>query len=415
MRVDLVDAGLPLASARQPAWSCWQVPATGRFACPSTGLYLLAACSPPGVEVRVIDEKVAGAYEPAADTELVAISFKTMDAARAYALADQLRGRKLRVVLGGVHASLLPDEAGLHADAVVVGEADELWPVLLADAQRGELRPCYRSERRPDIRRLAPQRTDLVPHRRYLFHAIQSARGCSLDCEFCPTRHMFGEGFRLRDLDIVEAEARALLGREDKPIFFCDDIFGAGEPRYIAELAERLGALSARYAFIGELKVLGAELLDTLARTGCLAICVNMPGTCSDDEVRAVEAVRQRGISVWGYFMFGFEFHRADVFERCASFVRRTQMEGVFLTLLAPYAGTPMAARLRAEQRILSDDWSRYDQSQVVVVPKGMSAAELEEGYARIGAELEDLWGLPRIWEGLSRRLGSPALERTDG
>jgi radical SAM superfamily enzyme YgiQ (UPF0313 family) len=368
------------------------------------GLVSLASLCRPDDEVRVLDEKASPFPEPL-EADLVGISFKTMYADHAYALADRLRAGGVRVALGGLHASLCPAEAGAHADIVVAGEGEAVWPQVLADLDRGAARPLYRAPAPPaPIDGLPRQRVELMAHERYLLHSVQTARGCSLDCEFCPTRAMFGAGFRLRRVDAVAAEVRELLRLQRKHVLFTDDVFGAGNPGFIAELTSALKPLGVSYTVICDLKMLTPPIVGQLAASGCRFMTINMPGTCLPEELAAVRQIQAAGIRVWGYFMFGFEFHKPDVFERVVHFVREGDIQQVSLTLLAPYPGTPMGERLRKEGRILSSDYRRYDQSHVVFRPAGMTPEQLEEGFGLVVREIGDRASIQRVMDHLDKR-----------
>ncbi len=398
MKIALVDAGLPGDGL---PWSSW-FSDDGRFTATGLGLVSLASLAREGDEVEIVDEKVSG---PADDLEadLVGVSFKTMNAARAYELADSVRARGAPVVLGGLHASLCPDEASLHADSVVIGEGEGVWRDLLYDYAAGAGKARYQAPMPPaPIDNLPPRRMDLIAHEMYLFHSVQTARGCSLDCEFCPTRAIFGGIFRLRSLDAVVGEVNRLLEIRKKPVLFTDDVFGAGHPEFIAELTGELKKLHVRYAVICDLKMLNPRIVMALAESGCRIMCLNMPGTCTPEETRAVQMIQAAGIGVWAYHMFGFEFQDRDVFKRVVDFVGHCGIPHVSLTVLSPYPGTPMGKRLRQEGRILTRDWALYDQSHVVFKPANMTVDELEEGFQYVVEQLGDRTSVDKISESFS-------------
>ena len=176
MKISLVEAGLPSES---PAWTAWTA-GDERFAAPGVGLVSLASLVRDGDDVEIIDEKVSGPADKV-EADVVGISFKTMNAFRAYQLADKYRKNGSRVVLGGLHSSLCPQEAAQHADVVAVGEGEGIWPQILNDLEAGTHRPVYVQPRPPaPIDDLPRQRFELLEHNGYLSHAVQTARGCSL-------------------------------------------------------------------------------------------------------------------------------------------------------------------------------------------------------------------------------------------
>lgn len=388
MRITLVDAGHPLPGR---SWTNWTSGA--RFAMPSSGLVSIASLSREHDEVVVVDEKAEGRVDPATlDADVVGISFKTVYADHAYRMADTLRARGVKVVLGGVHATNVPEEAAAHADVVCVGEGEPVWRSILDDLEAGVARPVYTAPMSPrgPLTTLPRQRFELLKTDRYLVHASQSARGCTFDCEFCPTRRMFGAQFRRRDLDKLVGEVDTLLHLEDKPVFFTENVFGAGDMDYVRELSGRLHALGARYGVIVDWVMVKPELMKLLAANGCQLVCVNLTGQRGESELAAVRAIADTGMAIWGYLMFGFEEDTPAVFQGAIDTVNEFGIVCSSLTVLAPYPGTPMGERLAREGRILSRDLTKYDQCNVVARPLRMTAEELQQGYDYVCRELAE-------------------------
>lgn len=379
MRIRLVDVGHPSPGR---SWTNWTD--GGKFAMPSSGLVSIASLSREGDDVTIHDEKVDGPVDPdTLDADVVGLSFKTMYAPRAYDIADRLRARGVTVVAGGVHATNVPDEAARHADVVCVGEGETLWRPILDDIERGTARPIYTAPLSPrgPLDTLPWQRFELLRTERYLMHSVQSARGCSFDCEFCPTRLMFGSTYRQRDIDALCAEVRHLLTLDDKPVFFSENVFGAGDLPYVRELSGRLHAMGARYGVIVDWVMVRPELMQLLAANGCQLVCINLTGRRTPEELAAVRAISDAGMDIWGYIMFGFEEDTPDVFQGAIDTVFEYGVVCTSLTVLAPYPGTPMGKRLSREGRVTSDDLRLYDQCNVVIQPKQMTTAQLQEGY----------------------------------
>ncbi|MCK5506658.1 MAG: cobalamin-dependent protein, partial [Thermodesulfovibrionia bacterium] len=199
------------------------------FRMPYLGLLKVAALTPPEWEVSIIDEKVDGMdFNQHAD--LVGITAMTPAANRAYEIADAFREMGKKVVMGGMHISKLPDEALQHCDAVVIGEAEELWAGLLEDFKKGELKQIYRHENGyPSLENMPLANWDLYKDKRYLpVHSIETTRGCPHNCEFCSVTNSFGGKFRNRPVDEVEKEIQGLKPFEGKfilknTVFFADD------------------------------------------------------------------------------------------------------------------------------------------------------------------------------------------------
>lgn len=398
MKIILVEVGTERDSF---AWSAY-FDTRGRFAMPSVGLLSLASLARPADEVRIIDEKVAAEVD-SLDADVVGISFKSMYAKRAYALADRLRGQGVKVVLGGIHASLQPDQAAPHADVVVVGEGEAVWRQVLNDIEAGTQRTIYRPPQHPlKLDTLPRLPVGLVDHPRYMCHSTQSARGCSFTCEFCPTRTMFGAGYRLRDPDTVISEVREMVAIEDKPVFFTENVFGAGDPSYIDRLTRGLQASGVRYAVLCDWLAMSPELARVLADRGCGLVGINMTGRAEAAEEAALQSLHAAGLPIWGYLMFGFEEDEPDVFERAVDRARRYDMVSVALTIMTPYPGTPLGDRMARDDRVFSDDSDLFDQNHVLIRPRHMSTRELEQGYAYACHELRDRLGFHRAVDAMT-------------
>jgi radical SAM superfamily enzyme YgiQ (UPF0313 family) len=204
---------------RWPKNSFWDVIA---FKFPLLSTSLLAGLTPPNHQVSILDESLAE-IDFDQEVDLVAITAITPLAPRGYEIADQFRQRGKKVVIGGIHASWLPEEAKKHSDSVAIGEADEIWVKILEDAEKGDLKPFYRQEGRTDLSGLPIPRRSLLSQKGYLFHnLIQTTRGCPYDCEFCSVTALHGRSYRMRPISEVEKEIQS-LERSKAYIFFVDD------------------------------------------------------------------------------------------------------------------------------------------------------------------------------------------------
>src|SRR4030042_4128311 len=184
----------------------------GRVLAPPLVLPLLAGLTPKDVNVRLIDENVEEA-DVDAPTDLVAMTCMTASAPRAYALCDAFRERKIPVVIGGIHPTVMPDEAALHADAVIIGEAEPVWDEVLKDFGANRLKPRYGYDGHIALGGFPFPRRDLLMARRYLtINVVQTARGCPNDCSFCTVSAVAGRKYRFRPIDEVIEEIRMLSG-----------------------------------------------------------------------------------------------------------------------------------------------------------------------------------------------------------
>jgi hypothetical protein len=203
------------------------------------GIQTVMACTPAGTKVDFVDEYVdAIDYDVA--TDLVALSAKTSCVTYAYAVAERFRKKGKKVILGGIHASLRPDEALRHVDCVVTGEAETVWPKVVTDAQAGRLAQRYDASGFPPMAAIPPPAWDKGKQGEYLFHQIQTTRGCPFRCRFCSVPDISGQDFRFKPVENVVAELRALPKSKGpiasaKPLYIVDDNF-ISRTRYTKDL-----------------------------------------------------------------------------------------------------------------------------------------------------------------------------------
>lgn len=358
---------------------------------PRLSLPALAALTPPDVEVRIVDECVEGVDfdEPA---DLVGISLMTYMAPRGYEIAAAFRSRGTKVVLGGHHPSALPDEAIQHADAVVIGEAEETWPQVIADFKTGRLKKFYRSQARPSLVGLPRPRLDLLKREAYMTaNCVQAGRGCPFNCDFCSVTNFFGNTFRLRPVEEVVAEVKALPGNH---LFFVDDNI-AGNKAYARRLFQALIPLGKKWASQSSLNLAeDPELLALAARSGCSGLFVGIETLSqaalegvgkSFNRVQRYEECISRfhdhGILLDAGIIFGLDEDDESVFERTVEFLRRNRVGLALFNILTPLPGTALYQRLLREGRIFDRNWAHYDGRHVVFEPRHMTPEVLQEGF----------------------------------
>lgn len=330
-------------------------------ALPPLSLALLAAHTPRHYRVRIVDEE-AGPLPEGVEADLVGITALSNTIERAYALADRFRARGVTVVLGGPHATYAPDEAEAHADALVLGEAEALWPRLLADFEASALEPRYQAEARPPYTQSPPPRWDLIDPERYLALPLQASRGCPHACEFCLVTQMFGKKVRLRGLDDVEAELRSLpLGR----VFFVDDNLTINR-RFARELCSRLADLPLSWSCQASIELgRDPELLEMMAEAGCDQVLIGFeslnPASLAEthklqnrraDYREAIAAIHGAGIHVMASFVVGFDHDGPDELSRIVDFCEDNALIFVALNLLGSSPGTRLHQRLCDEGRL---------------------------------------------------------------
>ncbi len=389
------------------------------FQLPVLGLLKVAALTPSSWQTTIVDEKM----EPVkldSEADLVGITAMTTTAPRAYEIADHFRSRGIKVVLGGMHASALPDEALRHCDSVVVGEAEELWPGLLADFDRHSMRPVYRHENGvPSLRNLPVPNWELYRDKPYLpVHFVETTRGCPLDCEFCAVTTAFGGRYRNRPLEEVIAELHSLRPFQGRFIlkncvFFVDDNIISNRA-YARELLPRLTDFRLKWFSHASMNIAkDQEMLELCHRSGCIGLFIGFE-TFSTENLRTVgkrlnhpeeyyeiaQRIHDYGIGIDASFVFGLDADDEGVFDRTLEFIERAKIEVPYYSILTPYPGTRFNQRLAQEGRILTRDWSLYDTSHVVFRPRMLTVDQLLAGYYRVIKEsfswrsiLARLWG----------------------
>lgn len=361
---------------------------------PSQNIFAAAAATPDDVEVSMCDETIGMRVALESSADLVALFFHTPDAPHAYALADAFTARGKTVVFGGLHTSLLPEEAAAHADALILGELEGIWPELLADAERGALKTRYRSGRPVDMRDLKPWPTDIISPQRYNYTwSVMVTRGCPQSCDFCTVPVFFRHGFQRRPIEEIVAEVRAL------PEYVWVELHSdnlTADRDYALALFKALAPLKRSWFGESTIKMAKDEaLVQAAAESGCkmLLIGIETPSQSALKEVskgfvrtekikEAISIFHRHGIQVSSSMIFGFDSHTPEIFEDSYAFCKEIGLDEVEPVIQIPFPGTPLFKRLEAEGRILTTDWSKYDGANAVYQPKQMTPEQLEEGAA---------------------------------
>ncbi|HXZ37903.1 MAG TPA: radical SAM protein [Thermodesulfobacteriota bacterium] len=376
------------------------------FTLPPMALPLLAALSPRGVEVRLIDEAVEDVGLNL-EADLVGLSVMTATAPRAYRLGDHFRSRGIQVVMGGVHPSSLPEEALQHSDAVVIGEGEFLWLRILKDADQGSLKRTYQNPSTFPLDRLPAPRWDLLPAQRYFVpRTVQVSRGCPMSCSFCSVSSFFGRSYRQRSTSQVIEEIRA---HKKRLLIFADDNI-AGNPEAAKELFAAMIPLKKKWVSQCSLSVADdPELLDLAARSGCIGLLIGFE-SISPEVLKSIgkrvnlhrqyqEAIRKihsRGIHIQGSFIFGFDEDTPESIPATVRFVKENRLTGVNYCRLTPFPGTKLYADLEREGRIIDRDWSNYDRQNVVFQPRNFTPQDLQE---KIFWAYSQTYNLRSLWQ----------------
>ncbi len=408
---------------------------------PKLSLPVIAAYTPPGWHVDLVDESVQEVdFDHPCD--LVGLSVMTCYAPRAYEIAAEFQKRGRTVVLGGVHPTYCPEEALRYCDAIVCGEAEDLWPQLVRDFEAGRMKRAYKMETFPSLDNYVSPRIELLSPDAYMTRQCSfTTRGCHFECEFCSVSPFNGKTTRRRPVqevvrDLAEAKKwisselvqrirtdslrealwtglKIRLGIEDGSIVaFVDDLHNSHRP-YCRELWEALKSLDIKWGcqatlFLGD----DEEMVKLAADSGCVSVFVGLESISEEsleetnkgfNRVRLFEdeikMFHDHGIMVNPGMVFGFDNDDESVFEQALEFLVRTRVELAYFNILTPLPGTPLYERLERDGRIFDRDWAKYDGKHVVFHPSRMTPEQLQEGFHWINHQF---YSLPCIWTRLS-------------
>jgi len=378
-------------------------------------LTTLAALIPSelNAEVELIDEGV-GDVPLDLNADLIGITVITGTAPRAYELSARFRHRGITVVLGGPHVTLIPEDAAPHADAVVVGYAEDSWPQLLRDFKAGCLASRYDQLPGLDLANRPFPLRQLLPSKRYLTNNVfEATRGCIHNCDFCVVPAAWGRKPFQKPVEDVVADIRRHGAR--KLIFV--DLNLIADRAHALELFRALVPLRVQwYGLATTLLARDPELLEMAARSGCKGLLMglesispanlkrshkgfNSPG----QYIELVDALHRHGIALQGCFVFGLDDDDPDIFMKTAEFAVQAKIDLPRFAIVTPFPNTGLYRRLAAEDRILTRNWELYDGQHVVFRPARMTVEELERG-------TELAWKHAYSWNSIARRLRhSPA------
>lgn len=344
----------------------------------------------------VVDERLLSEIL-ARRPDLVAVSCLTASAIEAYALGDRLRGHRVPTVIGGLHATALPEEASLHFDAVVVGDGEAVWPRVLADLEAGALARRYDAVGRFPLGAAPVPRFDLLGGEARSRSTLQTQRGCPLACEFCGASRMLGP-YREKPLDRIARELDSLVAHTGSASLELADDNSFATPGRAEALAGVLGGRGLRWFTESDWRI-GEQpaALAALAEAGLVQLLVGIesldfrhPGMGAKGGgmarmLDAVLAIQEAGIAVNGCFIVGADGETDASLDRLAEFLLASPFAEIQVTLETPFPGTALHARLAREGRLLAErDWSHYTLFDVVHRPDRMSVAALEAGFRRV-------------------------------
>jgi radical SAM superfamily enzyme YgiQ (UPF0313 family) len=373
-------------------------------------LTTLAALIPSelNASIQLIDEGIQTIPEDL-DADLIGMTVITGTSRRAYELARKFRERGIKVVLGGPHVTLLPQEAQEEADAICVGYAEDTWPQLLRDFSKGSMQRVYTQDPHLKLQNLPFPRRDLLDKKYFLTQAVfEATRACVHDCEFCVVPTAWGRTPYQKPIDHVVEDIRRV---GQKKIIFID-LNLIADPVYAKALFTALVPLRVQWYVLSTVLIAhDSELMELMARSGCKGLLLGLETMSQEglaltrkgfnktvDYLSLAKDLHKLGIAIQGCFVFGVDHDTVEVFDRTVDFVIEAGIDLPRFAVLTPFPGTPLHTRLAQEGRILTRDWELYDGQHVVFQPKQMSVEELQRGHERA-------WKKAYQWSSITRRL----------
>lgn len=377
----------------------------------------LAALTPEGIEVGITEDFVE-TIDYDEEVDVVAIGGQTSQAPRAYRIADEFRRRGRTVVMGGIHASMCPEEALEHADAVMVGEAEDMWEPMLEDVRTGSLKPRYRAACRPDLSRLAIPRFDLLDYNNYVVPPfartplipIQTTRGCPHNCDFCSVAAFLGNRVRKKPVENVLREIETI---RPSRVFFTDDNIAA-DTKHARKLFAALTPLRLRWACQMDTLILKhPELIELAAEAGCHETFIGVESVSTETLAKVNKGfnrpetfaelfrrLKDVGILAQASMVYGMDGDDMDALRRTVDLVRSWDVNYLYIFVLTPYPGTPLFRQMSETGRIRSTDWSLFDGANTVVDFASGSAQDLVDA---MWHSYEKFYSLPAVFGRLWR------------
>jgi radical SAM superfamily enzyme YgiQ (UPF0313 family) len=358
---------------------------------PMISLLYIAALTPPEHEVTIVEEEV----EPVnfdMDCDLVAITCMTATAKKAYRISEEFRKRGKKVVLGGIHPTVLPQEAKLHCDVVITGEAEPVWQQFLEDYKNNTLKEFYHGGATADLDDYPLPRRDLIRYTSPLkLQPIVTSRGCPYSCSFCSVWKFFGRKIRHVAVDRVLQDIEN--SKTNKFMFLDDNI--VGNPAYATELFNALK--ERRITWVGQASISfskNEELLKLAYDSGCRGLFFGLESVSEEkikrmsksmrsqaETIDAIKRIQGTGILFHASLVFGFDDDDKSVFDETLEFLFKTRIPSATFNILTPYPGTDVYEQFKRENRLITEDWDFYDHCTATYLPKNMSIDALYEGY----------------------------------
>jgi radical SAM superfamily enzyme YgiQ (UPF0313 family) len=376
---------------------------------PSLGLLTLAGLTPPNHDVQYIEmpDLPQGENIPG-DFDLIAISSYSAQIDEAYELARRCRHKGIPVLMGGPHVTVLPNEALQFCDAVVIGEGEPCWPQVLHDAEHSALKQRYGSRKSDyDLADSPVPSFELLDISKYNRLTVQTSRGCPHRCEFCAGSVILTDRYKQKPVSNVLAEIDRILTIWKHPFIEFADDNSLVSCAYWKELLKHLKAKGIRWFAETDLSVAQDEdLLDLMRDSGCAQVLIGLESPVeaglhelelsNDWKLKqfshyrdAIATIQSHGITVNGCFIIGLDGHTPDIFDQVFSFVRTAKLYEVQITIMTPFPGTPLYARLESEGRLIEPrNWKKCTLFDINFRPAGMSVEQLHDQFKKLVVEL---------------------------
>ena len=377
---------------------------------------ILKPLTPGDVSITFIDENI----EPMPTNikcDAAAISIDTFTARKGYALAGRLRQRGIPVVIGGIHATLCPDETGEHADAVVIGEAEDTWPDVIQDLREGTLKRRYVSKNNAALGDIEYDYSVFKGKKYNPMWIVQFSRGCRFSCDFCSIHALHGDTLRTRPPSAVENTIRQL---PRKLIFFADDNLFT-DPQRVNELLEAIKPLKRRW--VCQISIEAAqdyELLCRLRQSGCMVVIMgfeslnadnlrqmNKSANLATDYETAIANLHRAGLMIYGTFVIGYDSDTPETAHELARFAASHNFAIANFNPLIPTPGTKLYARLEGEKRLLHGKWwlaPEYRYGDTAFQPACMTPEQLALSCREARYSFYSLRGIIRRLRGVNAR-----------
>jgi len=371
----------------------------GMWETPNLSLLTIAGIIPGDWSIDFIDEDHGQMIHFDCNFDIVAITGMTQQIQRAYEISDEFRKRGVYVAIGGIHATIMPDEAKRHADTVFIGEGEETWKQFIDDFEQGVPAAMYESGGYIDLTQSPIPRYDLVDKSLYSAYSIQTTRGCPRTCSYCTLPIMYGSTYRHKSVEQILKEIRAIQNVDKEAfIFFVDDNMFI-DRKFSKKLLIEVSRLGIKWGTQTDISVAeDEELMKLIYKAGCHWLFIGFENVTEgglkfldkkqwkakqlSNYEEAISRIHQNGLNIWASFMFGGDSDDVTVFNNTLQFVIRNNIYSGSFTIVTPLPGTKLYKQMVSQNRILDYSWSRYTFWDVVFQPKNMSADQLARGVA---------------------------------